>query len=159
MQHRGVEIIRIVWAESSTVRASGAPLALNIQVNSVVVQLPFTQEQLFAVFSAYNTALWPFAVVLGRGVVRRDLRFSWHRSSRHIAAAVVLVYALLYPLVVMANGHSYPSMPTFGVPCPTTILTIGFLLVMEPRVRWSMAATCLPLGVVELQPNRCAAHD
>jgi hypothetical protein len=25
-------------------------------------------------------------------------------------------------------GHTYPSTPTFGVPCPTTIFTIGALM-------------------------------
>jgi hypothetical protein len=28
----------------------------------------------------------------------------------------------------MALGHPYPATPTFGVPCPTAILTIGVLL-------------------------------
>lgn len=27
----------------------------------------------------------------------------------------------------MAAGHRYPVTPTFGLPCPTTILTIGLL--------------------------------
>lgn len=168
------------------------------------MQLPFTSEQFLDVFTAYNTALSPFALLLwlisfalvvrllwtGRplgtsvalllavhwawsgvayhvgffaeinpaarlfgalfliqavlflwwGVVRRELWFTWRRSPRHVVAAIVLVYALLYPLAVIASGHRYPAMPTFGVPCPTAILTIGFLLVMETGPRWSIAA-------------------
>jgi len=36
----------------------------------------------------------------------------------------------------MATG-SYPRIPTFGVPCPTTLLTIGLLL-MAIRIRLSL---------------------
>ena len=35
---------------------------------------------------------------------------------------------MLYPAIVRAEGHAFPRLPTFGVPCPTAILTIGFLL-------------------------------
>jgi len=38
---------------------------------------------------------------------------------------------LLYPAIVRAEGHAFPRLPTFGVPCPTTILTIGFLLAAD----------------------------
>jgi hypothetical protein len=37
----------------------------------------------------------------------------------------------LYPAIVAAEGHAFPRLPTFGVPCPTTILTIGFLLAAD----------------------------
>jgi hypothetical protein len=34
----------------------------------------------------------------------------------------------------MALGHDYPATPTFGLPCPTTILTIGVLLTVQGSV-------------------------
>jgi hypothetical protein len=37
-------------------------------------------------------------------------------------------YALAYPLLSFGIGLGYPEIPTFGVPCPTAILTIGVLL-------------------------------
>src|SRR5579859_1399733 len=31
-------------------------------------------------------------------------------------------------------GHRYPAMPTFGLPCPTTIFTLGLLLFVVPPI-------------------------
>ena len=33
-----------------------------------------------------------------------------------------------------AFGHRYPAAPTFGVPCPTVILTVGLLLTVRGGV-------------------------
>ena len=41
------------------------------------------------------------------------------------------MYTLLYPAIARAEGHAFPRLPIFGVPCPTTILTIGFLLAAD----------------------------
>jgi hypothetical protein len=36
---------------------------------------------------------------------------------------------VVYPLLGIRFGHSYPRAPLFGVaPCPTTIFTFGLLL-------------------------------
>jgi len=44
-------------------------------------------------------------------------------------AAALVAYALvIYPLIGYAIGHRYPAAPTFGLPCPTTIFTLGILL-------------------------------
>jgi Family of unknown function (DUF6064) len=161
----------------------------------VAVNLPFTRDQFFEVFAAYNRSLWPFALVLwgyalaaavllargpGRrrfaavmlavqwawagvayhaafftainpaawlfallfvieggllvwfGVIRDQLQFSATGSLRHVAAWTLIIYALLYPLLAQAEGHAFPRGPTFGVPCPTTFLTIGWLLAADP---------------------------
>lgn len=34
---------------------------------------------------------------------------------------ILMGYALAYPALGLALGLSYPRMPTFGVPCPTTL--------------------------------------
>jgi hypothetical protein len=156
--------------------------------------LPFSHEQFFAVFAAYNRALWPFAAVLwalslgafvlvlrgarnprsistllaahwawaaiayhwayfaavnpaavafgavflaqalllGIGAWRDAIRYSWRRTPRHVIGALLVVYALLYPALAELFIGAYPSIPTFGVPCPTTLLTIGFLLLTTP---------------------------
>ncbi len=45
---------------------------------------------------------------------------------------LLFVYALvLYPLVGLALGQRYPSLPTFGLPCPTTIFTIAVLIRLD----------------------------
>jgi len=161
------------------------------------MQLPFSAEQFFGVFRAYNAAVWPiqwllaalalaaFAAafvsnphasraasailaVLGlwTGVayhlvffspinplayafaaiaVGGALAFAWHgvvrdrlvfriRPGARSAIGVALVgYALVaYPLWSTAIGHRYPELPTFGLPCPTTLFTIGMLGFLQP---------------------------
>jgi hypothetical protein len=49
-----------------------------------------------------------------------------------IMATLFVVYALAaYPLLLRASGHVFPAAPTFGTPCPVTILTLGVLLVED----------------------------
>jgi hypothetical protein len=170
--------------------------------------LPFTVEQFFGVFAAYNALLWPVAFALWvatavvclawlrdgahlqplvpallvlhwiwvglayhaafftrinpaawlfsglfvveggllvwYGIVQGRIRFAERTSSlRHIVAGGLIAYALVYPLIAQAEGHAYPQVPTFGVPCPTTILTIGFLLAAKPPV--SRLVTVIPI--------------
>jgi hypothetical protein len=66
-----------------------------------------------------------------QGVVYHRLRFAWLGGGRAYAGAVLIVFALIvYPLWSWYAGYGYPSMPTFGLPCPTTIFTIGILAFM-----------------------------
>lgn len=75
------------------------------------------------------------------GAARRRLRFSFSPTLHGLAGALLLVYALVaYPLLGYAAGHRYPATPTFGLPCPTTIFTLGLLLWAErPMPRWLLA--------------------
>lgn len=95
------------------------------------------------------------------GVARGRLHFRGAADARGLAAGAMVVYALvLYPLLGQAAGHSYPATPTFGLPCPTTIFTLGLLLLARPRVpkvllvvplAWSVvgAVAALQLGVFQ----------
>jgi hypothetical protein len=159
--------------------------------------LPFTDEQFFGVFAAYNLLLWPAALVLWvatavvciawlrgsinrsplvpallaihwiwvglayhaafftrinpaawlfsglflveaglltwYGVIRNRIRFVARASFvPHAVSWALIAYALAYPIIAQAEGRAYPHVPTFAVPCPTTILTIGFLLAADP---------------------------
>jgi hypothetical protein len=93
-------------------------------------------------FSRINPAAWLFAVLfvaeaagfLWLGVVRRRLTFDWRPSPRRLVASIFLAYSFLYPALVLLTGHALPRAPIFGVPCPTTLFTIGLLLVAEPPV-------------------------
>jgi hypothetical protein len=50
-------------------------------------------------------------------------------SLRRALGGGLIAYALVgYPAVGYALGHRFPDAPTFGVPCPTTIFTIGLLI-------------------------------
>jgi hypothetical protein len=96
-------------------------------------------------FSTINPAARVFAVMflaeallfVWLGVFRRRLRFSAGRTAWHVLAGVVVAYALAYPFLVLAEGLAYPRAPTFGVPCPTTIFTIGLFLTAE-SLPWSL---------------------
>ena len=164
------------------------------------MNLPFTHDQFLDVFAAYNSTLWPAALVLwlltagtvawlatgraaGRalaallavhwlwsgavyhlgyfttinpaarlfglafileagliawfGLVRSRLQFRWGRDRgvRGGLAVFFSVYALAYPLLILATGLTWPRMPAFGVPCPTTLLTVGVLLSADTTPR------------------------
>ena len=120
-------------------------------------------------FTSINKAAYGFGalfvvqalLLLYAGIVRRDLAYSFKGDPRSVAGAVLLAYALIvYPLLGIAFGHSYPQSPTFGLPCPTTIFTFGLLLWCDRRmpwwlliipVLWSLIGTiaALKLGVTE----------
>jgi hypothetical protein len=161
------------------------------------MQLPFSAEQFFGVFRAYNASVWPVqwllaalalaafaaafvsnpragravsailallglwtgvayhfvffapinplayafgAIAIGgalafawHGVVRERLVFRIRRDARSAFGVLLIGYALVaYPLWSIAIGHRYPELPTFGLPCPTTLLTIGMLGFLQP---------------------------
>lgn len=99
----------------------------------------------FAFFTSINPLAYGFAAgsILGslvffwHGVIRRRLAFRPGLNSGTITGVVLLVYALfVYPLWSVVAGHGYPQLPTFGLPCPTTIFTIGLLaFVVRPFPR------------------------
>jgi hypothetical protein len=156
------------------------------------MQLPFTREQFFDLFAAYNTALWPAAIALWSasaivavllmssrrpadrwvsalltahwlwsavayhavfftringaawlfaalfllqaallfraGVVQRRLSFAPRRDAWTVLGFLLIAYSLLYPAVNAVQHLTWSRIPTFGVPCPTTIFTAGLLL-------------------------------
>ena len=104
-----------------------------------------------AFFSRVNPGAWVFsglflfeaALLFWYGVVHH--RFQWSRSSafHQMLSWGLIAYALLYPAIAQAEGHAFPRLPTFGVPCPTTILTIGFLLAADRS--WPRRVAVIPL--------------
>ena len=102
-------------------------------------------------FSTINPAAWLFAVLFlvqsllfaWFGAVRRRLRFSPTGSPRHVVAWALIAYSLIYPLIAILDGHVLPEAPTFGVPCPTVLLTIGFLFAADPP--WPRTIALIPL--------------
>ncbi len=94
-------------------------------------------------FSTINALAYAFgaasvlaaAAFAWHGVARGRLRFSGrHRGWFWIGAAVQTYALALYPLASIATGHPFPVMPTFGLPCPTTIFTIGLLAWLAPGI-------------------------
>jgi hypothetical protein len=68
------------------------------------------------------------------GVVHGRLKFNGENRMRRIAGHVLITYSLVvYPLLSLLLGRAYPELPTFGLPCPTTIFTIGMLAFVSGR--------------------------
>lgn len=73
------------------------------------------------------------------GVYQGRLVFRARADAAGFAGAAIVVYALVvYPVLAYGFGHRYPALPTFGVPCPTTIFTLGILLWAAPPVPWRL---------------------
>ena len=82
----------------------------------------------FAAFSLAGSAIF-----LWQGVIRRRLTFKWTPGLQGMAGAALMGFALIvYPIWSIYAGHRYPSTATFGLPCPTTIFTIGLLALLVP---------------------------
>lgn len=103
-------------------------------------------------FTAINPAARLFAVLW----IAQAAILVWASMSRPAGARVpvgrfaplvgraLVGYALVgYPVVGYIAGHRYPETPSFGVPCPTTIFTLGILLWTERRASWLVAIPVL----------------
>lgn len=79
------------------------------------------------------------------GVICRRFEFAFDRSFRTGLGIALLAFALVvYPVWSTLAGHGYPELPTFGLPCPTTIFTIGVLaLASGTRLRTVLAVPIL----------------
>ncbi|HEX3164630.1 MAG TPA: DUF6064 family protein [Chitinophagaceae bacterium] len=94
-------------------------------------------------FSSINNAAIVFGLlfiiqallIFYLGIIKNKLRFQFSLNRYGITGIVLILFALIvYPLLAYRLGHVYPSLPTFGLPCPTTIFTFGILLFSSSRV-------------------------
>lgn len=68
-------------------------------------------------------------LLLWHGVWLSRLQFKFAYNHAAAIGAVLIMYAMIgYPLLGATLGQVFPAIPTFGVPCPTTIFTFGLLL-------------------------------
>jgi hypothetical protein len=66
------------------------------------------------------------------GVIRQEVHFWTHNGPRHLAGILLIFYSLVaYPALAALLGHSHPNSPSFGVPTPVTIFTVGMLLLTK----------------------------
>jgi hypothetical protein len=89
-------------------------------------------------FTRINPAAWLFSGLFAvQGVLffwaglRRTVEYFSSASTRRTIGLVFVAYSLAYPFLTIALGHRYPTTPTFGLPCPTVILTIGVLVTVR----------------------------
>lgn len=93
-------------------------------------------------FTVINKAAYIFAIFfilqsvlfLIYGVFQEKLSFKFRFDKFGITGIVLIIFALIiYPILGYFFGHIYPVSPTFGLPCPTTIFTLGILLQSERK--------------------------
>lgn len=96
----------------------------------------------FKFFSKINNAAYIFgslfliqAILFAYfGLLKDKLVFNYRNNFTGIVSIILFLYALIfYPLLGYQFGHIYPSTPTFGLPCPTTIFTFGMIILLEDR--------------------------
>jgi hypothetical protein len=98
-----------------------------------------------AFFTAINPLAYGFAalsilsslIFFWQGVIQKKLVFRLNPGVQTVIGFLLVIFALaIYPAWSVYSGHHYPELPTFGLPCPTTIFTIGmcaFLVRPYPR--------------------------
>ncbi len=98
-------------------------------------------------FSSINKAAIVFGIlfiiqallIFYFGIIKNKLRFQFSLNRYGITGMVLILFALIiYPLIAYWLGHVYPSSPTFGLPCPTTIFTFGILLFSLSRIHFAV---------------------
>lgn len=76
----------------------------------------------------------------------RGMRFRVKNDMRSYAGLALIVFAMvIYPVWGRLAGHQYPAIPVFGIaPCPTTIFTIGIVLLAQwNAARWQLVVPAI----------------
>jgi hypothetical protein len=111
-------------------------------------------------FTAINKAAFAFGAVflagscafLWAGVIKAQLEFTSTNAIHRVLGSILVVFALLvYSALSGFFGHGYPAMPTFGLPCPITIFTVGMLCFLAAPFPRYVFATPIVWSVVGSQ--------
>lgn len=128
-------------------RAIGGILAIHWAWSGLAYHVAF--------FASINPAAWLFAalflieavLMVWWGPIRRGVRFAAAPSAWAVVAWVLIAYSLLYPAINAAQHGTVTRIPTFGVPCPTTIFTAGLLMLARPGT-WALAIIPIVWSVI-----------
>jgi len=83
------------------------------------------------------------------GVIRKQVEFHLAQNRYAITGLILIVYALvIYPIIGTYLGHGYPRLPTFGLPCPTTIFTFGIFLMADKKFPLSLLVIPLIWSII-----------
>jgi hypothetical protein len=111
-------------------------------------------------FTGINPAAYAFgllfyvgsAVFLWSAIRPGNLTLSPRPDARTAVGLGLIVYALVvYPIWSSLTGHAYPSLPTFGLPCPTTIFTIGMLAMVRGGRMWPLFVAPIIWALIGVQ--------
>jgi hypothetical protein len=110
---------------------------------------------------AFFADLSPVGIAFGLAFGVQAALFSWLAARPRLTSyrprsaatmgvgALLITYAIIiYPALGYAWGHRYPANPTFGVPCPTTIFTLGLIVWASPSLPRRIAIVPLAWAVV-----------
>jgi hypothetical protein len=131
----GLGIVALIAARSGYAGRIGAVLLAAMWLaNGVGYHLGYFSEINRAALLFGGLFVVQAALTAWYGVVERRLEFELGADAASWTAGALVAYAMLaYPLLNYAFGHVYPAAPAFGVaPCPTTIFTLGVLLLARP---------------------------
>ena len=142
----GLVAVAAVWArQPGPSRVIPSVLALMWAMNGIGYHYLFFAEinpaaTLFVGFFVAQAILF-----VANAVVANGMRFEIGRDLRSSSGVAVIAYAMLiYPILGILTGHELLAGPMFGVaPCPTTIFTIGLL--MLARGKWVVWLSIIPL--------------
>lgn len=135
----GLVAVALIAIGLSVKPGDGSGRAVSAILGALWLWLGLAYHQAF--FAAINPLAHAFAAVsvaggaafLWWGVVRRRLQFRFSVRGRGAVGLALVVFALVvYPAWSALAGHRYPAFPTFGLPCPTTLFTVGMLAFLVP---------------------------
>ena len=166
-----LQILLVTAAIVLVVVAVSAPRRSRIVMGSLAALWAYAA---LAYHAAFFASLTPAGYLFAALFLAEGAVLAWHglRTRRlHLAVppdatarvvgGTLILYALIgYPVLASVAGQQYPAAPTFGVPCPTAIFTLGILTwclrpvpwsVLVVPIAWSVIATvaAVAFGVVE----------
>lgn len=140
------------WGRAWSARAIWTALGFLWAWIGVVYHLAF--------FTSINPAAYAFGAIFLLGsaafmwfaIGKNSLRFTVGRDSGTAIGLTLIAYALVvYPIWSSLGGHAYPNLPTFGLPCPTTIFTIGMLAMVRGGRTWPLFIAPVLWSMIGLQ--------
>jgi hypothetical protein len=105
-------ILALLWAWMGVVYHAGFFAAIN------------PAARIFAAAFIVQAGIFAYRAAAGKTVAiapKRDL-------AGFTGGVLIATGLIVYPILSVLGGHRYPAQPTFGLPCPTTIYTLGLML-------------------------------
>lgn len=133
-----IALIAVLWPKSFWSRVTASIVAMMWAWTGVAYHGIF--------FSTINGAAYLFGAIFVAqaflfiyfGALNDRLQFSETQGLRAVMGWAFVGYAMIaYPLIGIAAGHAYDTLPQFGItPCPVTLFTFGILLFAKPPLPW-----------------------